>query len=85
MFFFNTSRAFWNWKFSIGFEISTFCSSMIRPTVSRISLSTSILPLSSGSANSSLTLRKPLGNLSLFQQMPANPPCQGSELLRPLS
>ena len=50
--------------------------------MSRISESTPTRPLSSEFQRSATEARPP-GIASLFQQMPANPPCHGSENLRP--
>ena len=57
-------------------EMSTPFSSMMRPIVSRISESTPTRPLRSAFQRSDTEARPP-GTASLFQQMPANPPCHG--------
>ena len=66
-----------------GLEMSTPCSVMIRPRVSRYSSSTSTRPRSSGFHRSE-TVRRPPGTCSLFQAMPPKPglPGQGVRTTR---
>ena len=54
--FASSSTAFWYWSAVNGPEMSVPCSSMISPIVSRISDSTTILPLRSGAHRSSMVL-----------------------------
>ena len=72
----SSSTPAWNWSAVNGPEMSTPCSSMISPTVSRISSSTSTRPLSSGFQRS-LTFFSPPGTFSLFQASTPKIPCHG--------